>query len=128
MIGKLKEVITRLNDPDILGQYMVPYGAEDLSRYKHIDEIQLINGDVLKATLGPIDLGVFPYDTYVFYTVPDHEENRLDIIAYKLYGESSMYWAIAYANQIKDPLILPEGTVLLVPSINTLKRFPNPLS
>lgn len=127
MQRKLKE-ISKLNSKSIKGQYMVPYKADGLSRYKHIDELDLQDNKTIKATLGPVDLGVFPYEAYTFYTVRQEEEHRIDIISYKVYGKASMYWAIAYANQLKDPLNIPEGTLLMIPSLATLKRFPNPLS
>lgn len=128
MNKKLKEKITKLNDKSILGQYMVPYAAGGLSRYKHIDELHLEDGQRIKATLGPVDMNVHTFEGHTPYVVPEYEANRLDIIAYKFYGKASMYWALAYATGLKDPLNVPEGTMLLIPSLATLKRFPNPLS
>ena len=116
------------NSKQIKNQITVPYGVNDLSRYKHIDELLLTDGKTIKATLGPIDLSVYPYDVPETYTVTEHDANRIDIIAFKVYGQASMYWAICYMNNIKDPLNIPAGTVLYIPSKETLKQFPNPLS
>lgn len=129
MIRKRKKNLNRFNNASsIKAQYIVPYGADGLSRYKHIDELELEDGKTIKATLGPIDLGVYPYEGTTMFTVTAGEQNRIDIVAYKVYGKASMWWAIAYANNIKNPLRLDIGTVLRIPSISTLKRFPNPLS
>lgn len=124
----IKEKMKRLNAESIINQYMVPYGANDTSRYKHIDELLLDDGNVIKATLGPIDLSVYAWTQGGEYIVPAYEENRLDIIAYKVYGKASMWWAIAYASYLSDPLDVPAGTVLRIPSLAELKRFPNPLA
>ena len=116
------------NSKQIKNQITVPYGVNDLSRYKHIDELLLTDGKTIKATLGPIDLSVYPYDVPETYTVTEQDEDCIDIIAYKVYGQASLYWAICYANNIKDPLKIPLGTTLYIPSLDELKQFPNPLS
>lgn len=51
----------------------------------------------------------------IFYDVPVTEEDRLDLIAYKLLGDSTYSWIIAYFNHISDGYSCPEGTRLLVP-------------
>ena len=125
---QLKNLKGRINDDYIKGQYIVPYSINDTSRYKHIDELKLIDGKSIKATLGPVDLSVYPFEGTSMYTVTSADENRIDIIATKLYGSASLYWVLCYMNKIEDPLNIPVGTVLFVPSISSLKRFPNPLS
>lgn len=43
--------------------------------------------------------------------------DRLDTIANQYYGDASLWWVIATANQIHDaPFSLEDGTVLRVPS------------
>ncbi len=125
---QIKNLKGRLNDNYIEGHYVVPYSINSTSRYKHIDELKLIDSKKIKATLGPIDLNVYPYDGTTEYVVTSADENRIDIISYKIYGTSSLYWVLCYMNLIEDPLNIPVGTVLFVPSISSLKRFPNPLS
>lgn len=47
--------------------------------------------------------------------------NRLDLIAYKFYGDSTLYWVIARANNIKDVYnSCALGDVLRIPSIETV--------
>ncbi|MBX6361858.1 MAG: hypothetical protein IRZ03_17490 [Acidobacterium ailaaui] len=47
--------------------------------------------------------------------------DRLDIIAYKYYGDSSLWWIIAMANPDlpKDSLYISPGTLLRIPNNQT---------
>lgn len=44
------------------------------------------------------------------------EEGRLDLIAYQYYKNPTLWWVIAYFNNIIDPFEVPAGTVLKIPS------------
>jgi hypothetical protein len=126
---KTKELNGILDDTNFINShYTVPYSIKDNGRYKHIDELLLNDGKVIKATLGPIDMGIFPFDGASLFIVTAAEENRIDIIASKVYGAASLYWIICYANNIHDPLNLPISTPLYIPAISGLRQFPNPLS
>lgn len=50
-----------------------------------------------------------------YYEVPAHEENRLDIIAYKTLGSAQYAWVIAYFNSIDDGFTCREGQTLSIP-------------
>lgn len=123
-----KDLRGRLNDPKIIDQLVVPYSLENNSRYKHIDELVLVDGKRIKATLGPIDIGIFPYDGMTDHIVSEAEKNRIDIVATKHFGSASLYWVICYLNNIPDPLNIPEGLLLKIPRLDSLRKFPNPLS
>lgn len=126
---KRKELNGHTNDPNFIrAQYTVPYGTKNPSRYKHIDELLLSDNKNIKATLGPIDLSIYPFEGTNMYTVTAADENRIDIISTKVYGSASYYWILCYINNIEDPLKLKAGTILFTPPISSLKRFPNPLS
>jgi hypothetical protein len=118
----------RFDDSYIIKHEAIPYGIKNNSRYKHIDELTLYDGKVVKATLGPMDMSVFPFGGTQPYTVPQHMENRIDLISLKFYGISSLYWVICYMNHIDDPLVIPAGRVLFIPSLSGIRKFPNPLS
>jgi hypothetical protein len=118
----------REEDTYIIKHESVPYGVSNNSRYKHVDELTLFDGKTIKATPSPIDLSIIPSIDMKAYTVPKHMENRIDLIALNFYGLSSMYWPICYMNNIEDPLDLPAGKILFIPSIVSLRQFPNPLS
>jgi len=125
---KIKDLKGRVNDDYIVSQYTVPYGIANNSRYKHLDELLLQDGKVINATLGPVDMSIYPFGGTNIYTVTASDENRIDIIATKVYGSASLYWIICYMNNIEDPLVLPSGRVLFIPDLGSLRQFPNPLS
>lgn len=125
---QIKNLRGRTNSTKIVTQYVVPYSIGDTSRYKHIDELLLIDGTTIKATLGPVDMSVYPYDGITMYTVSESDENRIDIIATKTLGSASLYWIICYMNNIADPLDIPIGKILYIPTMSSLRQFPNPLS
>lgn len=128
---QLKQAETKRNSKKIKAQYAIPYSAKSNSRYKHIDDLQLESGITIKASMGPVNLSVFPFTREFEYIVQRGEEGRLDIIAYKTLGHASMWWAIAYRNHIYDPRDSKEvsvGKLLYIPTIESLRTFPNPLS
>lgn len=52
--------------------------------------------------------------------------DRLDTLAYQYYGDQSLWWVIATANNIHDaPFAVPDGTILRVPKnyIEILNNF-----
>ena len=57
-----------------------------------------------------------------FYEVTSVTENRLDIIANNVYSTSSLWWIIAEANKdiLFDPMNVPRGTVLRIPSLTSI--------
>jgi len=125
LIRQERDLGKRKNDSSILAQYLVPYTLSSDSFYKHIDELKLEDGKVIKATMSPTDMSIVPYDGLDTTVVT---ENRIDVIATKYYGKASLWRAIAYMNSISDPLSLYEGQLLVIPNINGLRKFPNPLS
>lgn len=50
-----------------------------------------------------------------YYEVPTDEENRLDLIAYKLLGSPTRSWIIAYLNKLEDGFSVMAGQKLIVP-------------
>ena len=64
----------------------------------------------------------------VYHVVDINEENRLDIIANNYYGDPSLYWVIAMANNIIDPFVVNINTLLVIPYIEDLFNEDGPLS
>lgn len=50
----------------------------------------------------PIEWSTYECDTY--HVVTRDQVGRLDLVAYKYYGESTLWWVIADANQINNYL------------------------
>lgn len=78
----------------------------------------------LYLDLGP-SFGRFPYNKYsfspdkddTFHKVSAGQEYRLDLIALEKYQSPLLWWVIALANEIQNPIMEPEaGRMLRVPS------------
>lgn len=78
-------------------------------------------------------LGVYYHSTYDKTTIPVSEndtyitvdrqaENRLDVIANRIYGYAPYWWIIAIANDIIDPFNVPYGTILRCPPLVSLYK------
>lgn len=70
-------------------------------------------------------------ETYVFKDIPISEsdvyvvidsgwQNRIDLIAYEFYKNPDLWWVIAMANNITNPMYLEVGTRIRIPGLNTL--------
>lgn len=57
-------------------------------------------------------------DSYL--KVTDVNENRLDKIAYEYYGSTKLWWVIAEASGILNPLDVPIDTILRIPTLSSL--------
>ena len=51
------------------------------------------------------------------------ENERLDILAGKYYGDGRLYWVIAAASGIGWALQCPPGTHIVIPSLEDVARF-----
>jgi hypothetical protein len=51
------------------------------------------------------------------------ENDRLDIIAGKEYGDSTLYWIISAASSIGWGLQCPAGTSLKIPNISDVSKY-----
>ena len=71
------------------------------------------------SRLGDVKFKVSETDLY--HRVEDSEENRIDMISYKYYGSVYLWWIIAIANGILDPLLeIASGDTLRIPDISTV--------
>ena len=59
----------------------------------------------------------FPSDSGTFYGYVWREKDRIDLVANSLLGSPSLWWRIMDFNpEIINPLAIPLGTVLRIPS------------
>lgn len=72
--------------------------------------------------------------THYFYDIPFSEadeylkvdsnyENRLDKVSFDYYGTVVLWWVIAQASGLRNPLYVPIGTVLRIPPYATLFKL-----
>lgn len=84
-----------------------------MSRY---DRNKIIKDDAGRRKLTSTLLVVPPkseQDTYIQVYMPE----RLDLLAFRFYGDQTKWWIIAEANGLsKGTLYTPENTILRIPS------------
>lgn len=71
------------------------------------------NGDYF-GTRQPLKLR--EHSTDMFHVVTDADSKRIDLIAWKYYRDVRLWWVIAEFNGISNPLEIPSGTVLRIPT------------
>lgn len=89
-------------------------------RYRNTDILKdTETGQTIIATKEIKEIPVKSTDRY--HRVQSHEVFRLDIIANHYYRNPLLWWIIAQANNIYDPIAeIPPGTILRIPSIEAL--------
>lgn len=92
-----------------------------ISRYSFISKLRISNNTIYATTNHSfrinkaINNGVLDFKTYIL-----KEGERIDHVAFKIYGDSQYWWVIAAASGIGWGLQIPPGTILRVPtSLNT---------
>lgn len=85
-----------------------------------------INNQQYLDLLSPNYTQIMKYitDTQV-YNVESFE--HLPNIAYKMYGNTTLWWIIASYNGIINPLLLQPGTVLQIPNLSQINIYLNSL-
>ncbi len=76
------------------------------------------NGDFL-GTRQPLNLKTHNSD--IFHTVTEADSKRIDLISYKYYKDVNLYWIIAEINNILNPLEIPIGTILRIPTYERIQ-------
>jgi hypothetical protein len=62
-----------------------------------------------------------PYkDTDQYITVTTQYANRLDLVSYDYYGTVNYWYVIALASDIHNPIDVPVGTILRIPTLASL--------
>lgn len=105
--------------------YASPRAYKTMSRYGIYN--QIVDTENSTAYLESPNSINISSDQELFHVVDPTEENRLDIISNIYYGTPNLYWAIAMANNILDPMVIVRGTVLKIPSYESLYKTGGPL-
>lgn len=88
------------------------------SRYQ-FSNLYSDNGKPYWGTRPPVDIPASEDDQ--FHLVTQADERRIDLIAHKYYDDVNLWWIIAEANNITNPLRLEVGTVLRIPALETIQ-------
>lgn len=106
--------------------YRKPRQFNDVSRYT--TNRQIVDKETTDTYLESMNkIKLFDDGHSIYHMVEKGESGRLDIISNHYYGTPTFYWAIAYANNIIDPLVVVEGTLLRIPSYESLFITGGPL-
>ena len=87
------------------------------SRYTFVKKVSFNNKKMYGTTrnntviFNAIESGILPFSSYIM-----KENDRLDTIAGKIYGESDYWWIIAAASGIGWGLQIPPGTFIRYPT------------
>ncbi|MDR1020452.1 MAG: hypothetical protein LBL73_06820 [Synergistaceae bacterium] len=57
----------------------------------------------------------------LFHRVTDDDAKRIDLLAWRYYGDCALWWVIAEANGIANPLDLEASRVLRIPAKETVE-------
>lgn len=90
----------------------------NVSRYKKLQ--RLIDDEGFRYIETPDDMVIPNRVDDIYYEVDISTRNRLDLVSNMYYGTPMLWWVVAIASDIDDPLVAPIGTVLRIPSINSL--------
>lgn len=104
-----------MSSDKIIKRYAINASDEPTSRYKRLARIVDDEGDEYVESVNPMDVSESTSDYY--HTVLSGEEDRLDLISYRYYNTPLLWWVIAEASELFNPLDVPVGTVLRVPSV-----------
>ena len=85
-----------------------------MARYENT-KLTKKNNIVSNATTIYSDVPESDDDIYIITQYGD----RLDLLAYKYYNDTTLWWYIAKANNIKAVMNVPEGTSLRIPGSTT---------
>lgn len=83
------------------------------SRYNYAELITDAAGVDFYGTRRPVRIKGTADDA--LHRVTDADRKRIDLIAYKYYGDVRLWWVIAEANGIGNPLELQPGAMLRIP-------------
>lgn len=124
---RVKNRPNNYHDSYIKTEYITEYSITSLNRYKHSTKYLLADDKLVTGNLNPWDRAILSQNSSQYIVAPG-EENRIDLVAAKVYGNSALYWVLCYMNKIEDPLNIPVGTFLLVPRLSEVFQGSNPLA
>lgn len=105
---------------DVLPHNGIQYGVcrdyKHISRYRRLRQV-IHSPSIIEDRFVALETPN-PFETHsdvTYYEVPSHEENRLDVIAYKFLGSAQYAWTLAYFNGIEDGYTVHEGQKIMIP-------------
>lgn len=112
--------MTTENDREIIKTFENKDGNSS-SRYSDMRILRNNDGVEFLETWRGMEIPKHENDSY--YKVKAGMRNRLDLLAYEYYNSAQLWWVIAVANDISNPLELDPGQILRIPAMETLYGF-----
>ena len=72
-----------------------------MNRYSNIQTVEGSNG--IKRTKLMYNIGIDDNDEFIFIHNPERIKYSMENLAYQYYGDKSLWWIIAKANDVKLP-------------------------
>ena len=103
-----------------MGEFYTSKSRKNVKQFDRYKKCKILNDLETQDTLletRDVDVVITTLrDSY--HTVQSNEECRLDIISYNYYGNPLLWWVLAQANDIYDPLVKPKaGDILRIPDL-----------
>ena len=92
--------------------------VSSFSRYRNLYRLTNSDGYTYLETTPSITIEEDVTDT--FFEVGKGYENRLDLVSYKFYNTTMLWWVIATLNKIDNPLLVEAGVILRIPTMSRL--------
>lgn len=106
-----------------MSEYYIKKNNNSINRFDRYRTCDILKDiDTGASLLSTREINAIPEsNTDKFHVVKSHEVTRLDLIAHTYYNNALMWWVIAQANDIYDPISeIPIGTTLRIPSLEVL--------
>ena len=98
----------------IIDKYKIDKYEDSSSRYKSLWRVIDDSGEAYQETYDKIEIPISESDSYC--EIDPSNEDRLDLVSHAYYGTPLLWWVIAEASNILNPLDVPVGTVVRIPS------------
>jgi capsid portal protein len=102
-------------------KYAKPRNYPNISRYEIYRQIIDNDNNIYVETANQTPVDESQNDKY--HEVLQEEENRLDIISNKYYGNPEFWWVIAVGNNLVDPFVIKVGDIIRIPSFTSLTHW-----
>lgn len=96
-------------------------GLHVYSRYQFSTLLENDEGVEFWGTRPAISVPESSEDQY--HVVVQTDVRRIDLLAHKYYGNVDLWWIIAEANHLTNPLFLEIGQVLRIPALDVVEML-----
>lgn len=96
---------------------------KDISNSRYSDTYILVDSDGKEYYESQDDIVIPERDNDRLHQVELSEQGRLDLISYRYYNTTHLWWVIAKASDIYNPLEVKEGDILRIPTLDSIYGY-----